>query len=53
MSYVSSSAAEQLFRQKVVRLLQRAGLLAEDRIRLLLSWHHSGFSVHNTIRPRR
>jgi hypothetical protein len=47
--YVSSSAAEQLFRHKVIRLLQRAGLLDEDRTRLLLSWHHSGFSVHNAV----
>ena len=30
-------------------LLQRAGLLDEDRTRLLLSWHHSGFSVHNSV----
>jgi len=47
--YVSSSAAEQLFRHKVISLLQRAGLLDEDRTRLLLSWHHSGFSVHNLV----
>ena len=47
--YVSSSAAEQLFRHKVIRLLQRAGLLDDDRTRLLLSWHHSGFSVHNGV----
>ncbi|HEX2757283.1 MAG TPA: transposase [Thermoanaerobaculia bacterium] len=47
--YVSSSAAEQLFRHKVIRLLQRAGLPDEDRTRLLLSWPHSGFSVHNFV----
>ncbi len=47
--YVSSSAAEQLFRHKIIRLLQRAGLLDDDRTRLLLSWHHSGFSVHNFV----
>ncbi|HEX7611939.1 MAG TPA: transposase [Candidatus Limnocylindrales bacterium] len=47
--YVSTSAAEQLFRHKVVRLLQRAGLFDEDRTRLLLSWRHSGFSVHNFV----
>ena len=47
--YVSSSAAEQLFRHKVIRLLQHAGLLDEDRTRLLLSWHHSGFSVYNFV----
>lgn len=47
--YVSSSAAEKLFRHKVVILLQRAGLLDEERTCLLLSWRHSGFSVHNTV----
>src|SRR5450830_933768 len=47
--YVDPSAAEQLFRHKVIRLLQREGLLDEDRTRLLLSWHHSGFSVHNAV----
>src|ERR1035437_4471213 len=47
--YVSSSALEQLFRHKVIRLLHRACLLNEDRTRLLLSWPHSGFSVHNFV----
>ena len=47
--YVSASAAEALFRLKVIRLLHRAGLLDEDRTRLLLSWRHSGFSVHNSV----
>ena len=47
--YVSPSAAETLFRHKVIRLLQREGLLDEDRTRLLLSWRHSGFSVHNSV----
>ena len=47
--YVDPSSAEQLFRHKVIRLLQRAGLLDEDRTRLLLSWPHSGFSVHNFV----
>jgi len=47
--YVDPSAAEQLFRHKVIRLLQRAYLLDEDRTRLLLSWQHSGFSVHNSV----
>ncbi len=42
-------AAEQLFRHKVIRLLQRTGLLDEDRTRPLLSWHHSSFSVHNFV----
>ncbi len=47
--HVSPSAAETLFRHKVIRLLQREGLLDEDRTRPLLSWRHSGFSVHNSV----
>ncbi|MGH9369678.1 MAG: IS91 family transposase [Thermoanaerobaculia bacterium] len=47
--YVGTAAAEKLFRHKVIGLLQRAGLLDEDRTRLLLSWPHSGFSVHNQV----
>jgi hypothetical protein len=47
--YIDPACAEQLFRNKVIRLLQRAGLLDEDRTRLLLSWPHSGFSVHNSV----
>jgi hypothetical protein len=49
MPYVDPACAEQLFRHKVIRLLRRAGLLDEDRTRLLLSWPHSGFSVHNSV----
>lgn len=45
----STSAAEELFRHKVIRLLQREGLLDEERTRLLLSWRHSGFSVLDAV----
>ena len=31
-------------------LLQDEGLLSEERTELLLSWRHSGFSVHNRVR---
>ena len=47
--YVDTTAAEKLFRHKVIRLLKRADLLDEDRTRLLLSWPHTGFSVHNQV----
>jgi hypothetical protein len=47
--YVDQGVAELLFRHKVIRLLQRADLLDEGRTRLLLSWPHSGFSVHNSV----
>ncbi len=47
--YIDTSAAEKLFRHKVLRIRQRAGLLDEERTRLLPSWNHSGFSVHNSV----
>ncbi len=33
----------------MIRLLEWAGLLEEDRVRLLLSWRHTGFPVHNRV----
>lgn len=34
----------------MIALLRDKGLLSEERIEMLLSWRHSGFSVHNTVR---
>ena len=48
--YVDEHAAELLFRHKVLRLLQEDGLLSEERTELLLSWRHTGFSVHTRVR---
>jgi hypothetical protein len=48
--YVDEHSAELLFRHKVMRLLQAEGLLSEERSELLLSWRHTGFSVHNRVR---
>jgi hypothetical protein len=48
--YVDEPAAELLFRHKVIRLLQHAGLLSQERTELLLSWRHTGFSVHTRVR---
>ena len=50
VAFVDEHAAELLFRHKVIRLLQGVGLLSEERTRLLLSWRHTGFSVHNRVR---
>ena len=50
VGYADEHAAELLFRHKVMRLLQNEGLLTEERTELLLSWRHSGFSVHNRVR---
>ena len=50
LPYVDEHSAELLFRHKVMRLLQGEGLLSEERSELLLSWRHTGFSVHNRVR---
>jgi len=34
----------------VITLLGDEGLSTEERIELLLSWRHSGFSVHRAVR---
>jgi hypothetical protein len=47
---VDAKAAEKLFRHKVLRLLRRKELLSQERLELLSSWKHSGFSVHNEVR---
>ena len=47
--FVDEHSAELLFRHKVMRLLQDEGLLSEERTDLLLSWRHTGFSVHNRV----
>ena len=47
--YVDQTAAAELLRYKVFRFLAREGLVTPERIELLLSWRHSGFSVHNTV----
>jgi hypothetical protein len=49
LPFVDQLAAAAVFRHKVLRLLARNGLLEQERIELLLSWRHSGFSVHNTV----
>jgi hypothetical protein len=50
VAFVDERSAELLFRHKVIRLLQDEGLLSEERTELLLSWRHTGFSVHNRVR---
>jgi hypothetical protein len=47
--YVDARAAELLFRHKVFQLLKNHGLLTDERIELLMSWRHSGFSVDNSV----
>jgi hypothetical protein len=49
MPFVSTAAAERLFRHKVLAMLRDEGLVTQERIELLLSWRHSGFSAHNAV----
>lgn len=46
---VDPHAAELLFQHKVLALLRDKELIDHDRIALLLSWKHSGFSIHNSV----
>ena len=47
------SRGQFVFRHKLLRFLRDRDLISEQRIDLLLSWRHSGFSVHNhtTVYP--
>ena len=47
--FVDGVGAALVFRHKVFSFLRAEGLLSEERTRLLLSWRHSGFSVHNSV----
>ena len=47
--YVDPHAAQELFRHKVFAFLRRKELITEQRVELLSSWKHSGFSVHNSV----
>jgi hypothetical protein len=43
--YIDTVAAEKLFAHKILHLLKSKGLLTDERIELLRSFRHSGFSV--------
>ncbi len=43
--YIDTHAAERLFAHKILHLLKRKGLLNDERIELMNSFRHSGFSV--------
>ncbi len=50
LAWPPAGVAEELFRRRVIRLLVRRGRLEEAAAAGLLSWPHSGFSVHHVIR---
>jgi len=47
--FVDREAAALVFRHKAFSCLRAEGLLSGERTRLLLSWRHSGFSVHTSV----
>lgn len=47
--FVDGGTAALVLRHTVFRLLQGEGLLSRERMRLLLSWRHSGFGVHTSV----
>lgn len=47
--YVDPHVAQGLFRHKVFASLLRKGLITQERVELLTSWRHSGFSVHHAV----
>jgi hypothetical protein len=50
VSYVDMRAAELLFRHKIFLMLKKEGLLSDERVNLMLSWRHTGFSVDSSVR---
>ena len=48
--YFDTSLIERLFRAELLRLLVDKDLICQDIVDNLLSWHHSGFSVHGEVK---
>ena len=46
----NSRHLERFFQAEVLRMLVDKGLIAEETVRNLLTWRHSGFSVHAAVR---
>jgi len=49
-TYFDTCLIERLFRAEVLRLLVSKGLISQDVVDNLLSWRHSGFSVHGGVK---
>jgi hypothetical protein len=47
--YLDSSQVETLFRAEVLRLLVERRKIGDEVVECLLSWRHSGFSVHAAV----
>jgi hypothetical protein len=53
MPEVDLKPLEEIFRANVFKMLKEEGKIGDDLINKLMSWRHSGFSVHNGVRVRR
>ncbi len=53
MPKVDLEALEDIFRANILKMLKDEGKIDDDLINKLMSWRHSGFSVHNGIRVAR
>ncbi len=49
-TYLDTHLIERLFRAELLRLLTDKGLISQEVVDNLLSWRHSGFSVHGEVR---
>jgi len=47
------TSLEEIFRAKVLKMLKAEGKIADNIINNLMSWKHTGFSVHNGVRIAR
>src|SRR3972149_7532891 len=47
MDILLPSAIIEVFQHKVFRMLLKEGLITEERVKMILSWRHTGFHVHN------
>jgi hypothetical protein len=47
---INTGSLEPLFRHKILSMLKKRALITESIIKLILSWHHSGFNVYCTER---
>ncbi len=49
-TFFDTGLIERLFRAEVLRMLTGKGLISQDVVENLMSWPHSGFSVHGDVR---
>jgi hypothetical protein len=50
MRDVDLKPLEEIFRAKILKMLQKEGKIDQDMISKLLKWNHSGFGIDNGVR---